>query len=59
MKLLEESGHRTVPEFQYQPPSETEAADLALAQEPAPSIPEPSAIVPEAPKPMNEASADA
>ncbi|MCE9528676.1 MAG: hypothetical protein K8R36_21735 [Planctomycetales bacterium] len=48
MKLLEEAGHRTVPEFQYQPPIETEPADVAPAQEPAPVIPEPIAIVPDA-----------
>lgn len=59
MKLVEEAGHRTVPEFQYQQPHETELAQVPPAQEPGPAIPEPSGIVPEAPNPMNEASADA
>lgn len=44
MKLLEEAGHRTVPEFQYQPRIEPEPADVASAQEPGPAIPEQSGI---------------
>ena len=47
MKLLEESGHRTVPEFQYKPTSEAESVEVASPQELCPTIPEPSASFPE------------
>jgi hypothetical protein len=39
MKLLEEAGHRTVPEVTYQPRAEAPAAELPAADLPAEEVP--------------------